>query len=135
MRQAGQQPGTYAASNRALVYSNPFDQRIAAAWYNGNVVHFLDLGEVDVKPGAEGLNPIYFIITGFDHEGTPVLVQGQYCVMSRVPGQPGYSQFCRALFVEVPAIYMPNTIRSEADIRSGGFPVLASDMTLCAAIL
>lgn len=135
MRQMGQQMGPFGAANNMLVYSNPFNQRIAAAWHEGTVVHFLDLGEPDISPGGQALNPIYFIITGFDHQGTPVLVQGQYCVLSHVPGQPGYSQFHKVLFVEVPAAYMPNSIRSEADIRLGGFPVLESDMALCAAVL
>ncbi len=125
----------YAQANRMLVYSNPFNQRTSPAWYEGNVVHFLDLGEVDVNNGRERLNPLYFTITGFDHLGTPVLVQGQYCVLSCVPGKAGYSQFCRVVFVEVPAIYMPNTLRSEADIKSSGFPLLESDMTLCATVL
>ena len=83
---------------KTLVYSNPHNQRVAPAWHNGNVVHFLDLGEVIVDSGGNGLSPLYFVITGFDHEGTPVLVQGQYCIVTRLPGEPGYSQFCKVFF-------------------------------------
>ncbi|MCR4398220.1 MAG: hypothetical protein NUV93_04580 [Firmicutes bacterium] len=132
---AGVTPDPWGGPSRILVYSNPFNQRLSAAWHEGAAVYYLDLGEVQVESGMEGLNPLYFVITGFDHEGTPVLVQGQYPVLSRVPGEPGYSQFCRVVFVEVPAIYMPNTMRSESDVKAGGFPLLQSDMVLCAAVL
>ncbi|NPV69190.1 MAG: hypothetical protein HPY55_00910 [Firmicutes bacterium] len=133
---AGAWPDPYMTrANKMLVYSNPHNQRVAPAWHNNNVVHFLDLGEVAVDPGGAALNPLYFVITGFDHAGTPVLVQGQYCIVSRLPGEPGYSQFCRVCFLEAPAIYMPNTVRSEEDAKASGYPILETDMVLCAPVL
>ncbi len=122
-------------TSRVLVYSNPHNQRVTPAWHDGNVVHFLDLGEVIVDSETASLCQIYFVITGFDHEGTPVLVQGQYPVVTRLPGQADYSQFCRVFFLEAPAIYMPNTVRSEAEVKASGYPILESDMVLCAPIL
>ena len=133
MRHENQEAAAFGP--RMLVYNNPFNQRLTPAWHNTGLVHFLDLGEINVQSGSSDFSPVYFIITGFDHEGTPVLVQGQHCVLGRVPGDPEYSQFCRVVFVEVPAIYMPNTLRSEADIRSSGLPLLESDMALCAPVL
>jgi len=129
------QMGPYGQGVRPLMYSNPHNQKVAQAWYRSRPVHYLDLGEVDVQTTDQALNTIYFFITGFDHLGTPVLVQGQYPVLKSVPGSPGYSQFSRVIFVEVPAAYIPNLITSEEGIDGSEYPLLQTDLTLSVVVL
>jgi hypothetical protein len=123
------------APSYQFLYNNPFSQRVLPGWYQGATLFALDLGEFSLDPETVGAAPLYIPVTGFDPEGTPLPVEGQFYIFSKVPSSRGYTGFCRVIFVEVPPGYRPNTLRSQADARAAGYNLLSSDLVLLLPIL
>lgn len=59
--------------------------------------------------------------------GTRAAIQPD--IIDRIPGDPGYSDFSRTAWVEVPAEVAPGAITSAQQIRERGFPI-APDRTI-----
>lgn len=123
------------ASSYQFLYNNPFSQRVLPGWYRGVNLFALDLGEFSLPPEAVGAAPLYIPVTGFNPEGTPLPVEGQFYIFSRVPPNKGYTGFCQVTFVEVPPGYRPNSLRSQADVQAAGFHLIPSDLVLLLPIL
>jgi len=126
--------GPTAASYQFL-YSNPFSQRVLPGWYRGVSLFALDLGEFSLPPETVKAAPLYIPVTGFDREGTPLPVEGQFYIFTRVPPSRDYTGFCRVTFVEVPPGYRSNTLRSQTDVQAAGFHLIPSDLVLLLPIL
>ncbi|GAW91638.1 hypothetical protein Desgi_2947 [Calderihabitans maritimus] len=118
-----------------LIYNNPLRERVVPAWYNNFTVYYLDLGETKVTKAGIKTPPIYFFIRGYDEEGRPLLVHGQYNVLSAVPVSENYTSFWQVHLVEVPFGYQPNFIRSELSLRKAGFEVTPIDLIINCPVL
>jgi hypothetical protein len=55
-------------------------------------------------------------------------VPGQYGIYDSKPGDENYSPIWRYNYVVVPRDYEANTLKSEEDCLSSGFPVIESDV-------
>ncbi len=62
-------------------------------------------------------------IHGMNADGTPQMVEGQSNIIDTKPGDAGYTAFWNVNFVTVPAGYVPNSIRSAADVRAAGYTI------------
>lgn len=65
-----------------------------------------------------------------DDEGKPVIeperVPGQYNIYDSIPGMGNIARYGGFNFVVVPREYEPNTLRSEADCLTSGYPIYKS---------
>ena len=101
-------------------------------WFDGKVVYAVECGELDVDPASLKLAQEYQIVYAveLDERGKPVKdperVAGQYNIYDSVPGMEKYSPLWLFNYVVVPRDYTPNTLRSEQDCLSSGFPILKS---------
>lgn len=91
---------------------------LVQGWYQGQEVYYFDFGQ---NPPVSA--PIYVLVTGFDADGNPQVVEGQHNIVNVIPGDEGYSAFWDVHFVTVPADYQANTITSAADLMSMNYPV------------
>jgi hypothetical protein len=103
---------------------------LVSGWYKGREVQYYDFGAN--TPLAEGNSvltaPIYAFITGMDAQGNPELVEGQHNIIAVVPGDEGYSDLWQVMLVTVGADYVPDSVKSVADVMSGGYEVTETDM-------
>jgi hypothetical protein len=103
---------------------------LVKGWYKGREVQYYDFGTN--TPLAEGNSvltaPIYAFITGMDAQGNPELVEGQHNIIAVVPGDEGYSDLWQVMLVTVGADYVPDSVKSAADVMSGGYEVSQTDM-------
>lgn len=103
---------------------------LVKGWYKGREVQYYDFGTN--TPLAEGNSvltaPIYAFITGMDAQGNPELVEGQHNIIAVVPGDEGYSDLWQVMLVTVGADYVPDSVKSAADVMSGGYEVTETDM-------
>jgi hypothetical protein len=117
----------------ALTYDNPFGQVMERVWFDGKVVFAVDLGEVVVDPAevkvAQEYQPVYEAEIGEDGRAVrpPRQVPGQLNIYDTVPGMDRYSPIWQFNYVIVPASYVANTLRSEADCLNSGFQILRSN--------
>jgi hypothetical protein len=58
----------------------------------------------------------------FTHAGAHAAIAGQLDVVDAIPGEPGYSDFWRLVWVEVPAAFVPGSITSAAQLH--GLPTV-----------
>ena len=123
-----------------LTYNNPWNLEIERVWFDGKVVYAVEQGEVelefDEQRDAVG-NKVameYQVVYGVDLDEhgklrngrEPDRVEGQYNIYDSVPGMEKYSPLWLFNYVVVPRDYTPNTLRSEQDCLSSGFPILKS---------
>lgn len=118
-----------------LMYNNPFNQRLQMGWFQDFAVYYLDLGEVPCDSSCLSTNPVYIFIHGFNSEGIPLVVESQNNLLTSIPIQKHYSPFCNAVFVEVPMDYIPNSVRSEKQLKESGYILTKSDLVLLYPVL
>jgi hypothetical protein len=120
-----------------LTYNNPYDLEIERVWFDGKIVYAVESGEVDIEfddgrvargnKVAQEYQVVYAV--DLDERGKlkggrePERVPGQYNIYDSVPGMENYSPLWQFNYVVVPRDYEPNTLRSEADCLSSGYPV------------
>jgi hypothetical protein len=116
----------------AISYNNAFDQGIEMVWFDGKIVYALDLGAVDIDPARVKVAQEYQIVYAveLDERGKarsePQRVPEQLNIYDSVPGMEKYSPVWQFDYVVVPPDYTPNTLRSEADCLSSGYPIYRS---------
>src|SRR5579859_1980920 len=116
----------------ALTYDNPFNQVMERVWFDGKTVYAVDLGEVEIDPGAVKVAQEYQVVyaveldEGGNLKGEPETVPGQQNIYDSVPGMDKYSPIWQFNYVVVPREYQPNRLRSERDCLESGFPILRS---------
>jgi hypothetical protein len=117
---------------------------LTQGWYEGRQTFYYDFGantQATEDGGQVITAPIYALITGFDEEGNPQMVEGQHNIVGVVPGDPGYSDLWEVIFVTVPADYGANTFTSVEDVLNSGYettvpgvlvncPIVPEDSTL-----
>jgi hypothetical protein len=96
-----------------------------AGWYRGQEVFYFDFG---MNP--EETAPIYAFFYG---DGSPVAGQGN--IIDTIPGNADYSAFWQVHMVTVPDDYVPDSIRSEADLLTAGYPIQATDVIVNCPVL
>ncbi|KAB3524855.1 hypothetical protein [Alkaliphilus serpentinus] len=118
-----------------LIYNDPFNQRPEPGWYNNQIVYYLNLGPVFLEEGKNTIADIYQFIYGFDPAGNPIRVMGQWNIINVVPGDPGYSQLWRVIFIIVPSNFIPQSIRSVSMIRKSGYESVVTDTIIDCPVL
>src|SRR5262245_29723818 len=115
-----------------LEYNNPFGLNLGRVWFDGKIVFASEMGEIDVDPALLKVAQEYQIVYAVEldergkPERPPERVPGQYNIYDSVPGMAKYSPLWLFNYVVVPRDYVPNTLRSEADCLSSGYPILKS---------
>jgi hypothetical protein len=120
-----------------LTYSNPYALDIERVWFDGKIVYAAEQGEVDIEfddnraarnnKVAQEYQVVYAV--DLDDEGKlrgdeePERVEGQLNIYDSVPGMEKYSPLWQFNYVIVPRDYVANTLRSEADCLSSGYPI------------
>lgn len=128
----GARPAFRPDGVEALTYDNPFDQVMERVWFDGKTVFAVDLGEVEVDPGAVKVAQEYQVVYAveLDDRGKlarePEAVPGQQNIYDSVPGMGKYSPIWQFNYVVVPRDYRPNRLRSERDCQESGYPILRS---------
>jgi hypothetical protein len=123
-----------------LSYSNPFNLEVERVWFDGKIVYAVEQGEVELEfddrlnarnnKVAQEYQIVYAV--KLDQQGKleggqePERVKGQYNIYDSVPGMLNYSPLWQFNFVVVPRDYEPNTLRSEADCLTSGYPIQKS---------
>lgn len=64
------------------------------------------------------------------HAGARQRLPGQPDVIDVLPGQPGYSDFWRVTWVEVPAAYQPGEVTSAAVLLARAYPMSPTDTAI-----
>ena len=118
-----------------LTYSNPYGLEIERVWFDGKVVYAIETGEVEVEFDENRVavdNKVaqeYQVVHSVELDehgklaGEPDRVEGQFNIYDSVPGMERYSPLWQFNYVIVPRDYEANTLRSEADCLSSGFPI------------
>ena len=120
-----------------LTYNNPYAMEIERVWFDGRIVYAVENGEVEIEfdehRAAQGnkvaqeyqvVHAVALDEHGKLEDGTePDRVEGQYNIYDSVPGMDKYSPLWQFNYVVVPPDYEPNTLRSEADCLSSGYPI------------
>jgi hypothetical protein len=123
-----------------LTYNNPYNFEVERVWFDGHIVYAIEQGEVDIEFDDErnarnnAVAQEYQIVyeVELDEHGKlkdgqePTRVEGQYNIYDSVPGMPKYSPLWQFNYVVVPHDYAANTLRSESDCLSSGYPILKS---------
>jgi len=96
-----------------------------------------DAGFVTQGLGPDGIPVRYYhldvqsdvpaTVWRFVRAGTRDAVPGQLPVIDVVPGDPGYSDFWRTAWVEVPADFVPGSVTSATQVTAAGLPVVLDD--------
>ena len=92
------------------------------------------MGEHDLDPTRNKVAQEYLVVYAveLDDQGKPVReperVPGQYNIYDSIPGMEKYSPIWQFNYVVVPLSYVANTLRSEADCLSSGYPILRSNV-------
>jgi hypothetical protein len=107
--------GSTIQDNRALIQG----------WYKGQKVFYYDF-----RANADIAAPIWALITGMDDKGNPMFVKGQSNIVDVIPGDKGYSAFWQVMLVTVPADYVPNTLKSAADVMSSGYKITPTNINV-----
>ena len=116
----------------ALTFNNPFGQVMEEVWFDGKIVFAVDLGRVDVDPATVKVAQEYQVVYGVELDadgrsiGEPEMVAGQNNIYDTVPGMDRYSPIWQFNYVVVPRDYVANTLRSEGDCLTSGYPILKS---------
>ena len=116
----------------ALTFNNPFGQVMERVWFDGKVVFAVDLGAVIVDPAEVKVAQEYQLVYAVEldeqgrHVGEPDRVEDQLNIYDTVPGIERYSPIWQFNYVVVPRDYVANTLRSEGDCLTSGYPILKS---------
>jgi len=120
-----------------LTYNNPYALELERIWFDGKIVYAVESGEVvvdfDENRVARG-NKVaqeYQVVHAvqLDERGKlvdgkePERVEGQYNIYDSIPGMEQYSPLWQFNYVVVPRDYESNTLRSEADCLTSGYPI------------
>lgn len=123
-----------------LTYNNPYRLDIERVWFDGKVVFAVESGEVELefddtrKAVGNNVAQEYQVVYAVDldddgklkNDKEPDRVEGQYNIYDSVPGMDNYSPLWQFNYVIVPKAYEANTLRSEADCLTSGYPILKS---------
>ncbi|KAI9297638.1 hypothetical protein K502DRAFT_323140 [Neoconidiobolus thromboides FSU 785] len=86
---------------------------------DGEKFHFLDFGNNSVAYGSDVQPcPVYIIVTGFDNEGRPILLEGQKVIFDHLPGDLDYSDLKRVYYVKVSKDYKLNEDKDAKTIKN-----------------
>ena len=123
---------TAAAGAQGNVLSDPpQNYELVQGWYQGSQTFYYEFG-ANSPLAADGLGvqpaPIYVLVTGFDADGNPQVVDGQHNIVDVIPGDAGYSDLWQVTFVTVPADYTANSITSADELAQMGYPQTAVEM-------
>lgn len=110
-----------------LDYSNPHRQTVHPRWAGGEVVWSIPCGPVSVDPNKTEAADEYIVVYALE-DGKAEDVEGQYTIYDTKPGDPGYSPIWRHNYVVVPRDYVPQTLRSKADVLRSGYHVIPTDV-------
>jgi hypothetical protein len=129
----GRQAAWRSDGVEALTFNNPFGQVMERVWFDGKVVFAVDLGEVEVDPARVKVAQEYQVVYAveLDENGrarpeSKQMVEGQLNIYDTVPGMDRYSPIWQFNYVVVPRDYRPNSLRSEGDCLTSGYPILKS---------
>ncbi|HLI51932.1 MAG TPA: hypothetical protein VKU87_09050, partial [Thermomicrobiaceae bacterium] len=117
-----------------LSYDNPFNIPIEQVWFDQKIVYAADLGEVDIDPLRVKVAQEYQIVFAVELDefgktkAEPEAVPGQLNIYDSVPGMERYSPIWQFNYVVVPPGYQPNTLRSEGDCLTSGYPIYRSQV-------
>ena len=107
-----------------VLSDSPTAYNLVQGWYQDRQTFYYEFG-MNSSATEDGLNvvtaPIYVLVTGFDADGNPQVVEGQNNIVDVIPGDEGYSDLWEVTFVTVPEDYVANTITSADEVLSGGF--------------
>jgi len=109
----------------------PKNYELVQGWYQGRATYYYEFGANSpaTEDGQQVIPaPIYVLVTGFDAEGNPQPVEGQYNIVDVIPGDEGYSDLWQVNFVTVPDDYEANTITSAEQIFNGGYDITESEV-------
>jgi hypothetical protein len=137
----GLRPDTFRSDGvENLTYSNPYALEIERVWFDGRIVYAVESGEVEIgfdeQRNAVG-NKVaqeYQVVhaVALDEHGKledgiePERIEGQYNIYDSVPGMERYSPLWQFNYVIVPQGYEANSLRSEMDCLSSGYPIRKS---------
>ncbi|KAJ9068063.1 hypothetical protein DSO57_1032515 [Entomophthora muscae] len=94
----------------------PQNYPIGQVYFQGTTYDYIDFGNRSVVYGPDiQAAPVWIIVSGFDDEGRPTLIEGQRVIFDRLPGDQEYSDLKRVNYVVVPSNYILN---SHTDARS-----------------
>lgn len=103
---------------------------VRRAWFNGRRVRFVDAGPTPMRNAH-----VYTFVYGFDSDGKPVPVEGQYNIADTIPGDTFYSPLWIVNYVVVPRNYVSNSVRSEKEIFRRGFHIkVTGDVSNCPVV-
>ena len=103
---------------------------LVTGWYRDSEVEYYDFGANTplTQGNSIAVAPIYAFITGMDADGNPQFVDGQHNIVAVVPGDEGYSDLWQVNLVTVDDSYEPDSVKTVADVMSGGFEVTETDI-------
>lgn len=129
----GTDVATYTADGTEnLTYNNPYGIELERVWFDGRVVYAVSGDEVEVEVSKVKVAQEYQVAYSveLDEQGKPTegpeLVDGQLNIYDSVPGMDSYSPLWQFNYVIVPRDYEPNSLRSEDDCVSSGYPIRQS---------
>lgn len=132
VRQDGGSAGYTGGGVERLTYNNPYGQEMERVWFDGKIVFAIELGEVEIDVERVKVAQEYQIVYSVDLDemrklkAPPELVPGQFNIYDSVPGMEKYSPLWQFNYVVVPRTYAPNTLRSERDCLTSGYPITRS---------
>lgn len=110
--------------DKDFIFTNPHNQPVGGRWVRGERVFAMPQGVIHIDPIKQKWAKEFVLIYGMDGpDGNPERVPDQWGIYDTKPGDADYSPIWRYHAVTVPRDYEPNTIRSEDDILSSGYPV------------
>jgi hypothetical protein len=97
-------------------------------WADGHELTWYNFGaRSPAQNGRVAVQPVWLITAGPDAKGQPAPLVGQGAIFDVDAGEPGYSDLWRVVWVQAPAGYQPNGIRSLAQIEQAGLPQTPTD--------
>ena len=114
------------------VGSSPQVFALEQGWVDGQAVSYYNFGLNTPlnpeDPGRVRVEPGWLFITGFNEDGTPKKLVGQFTLFDVAPGDANYSDFWQINFVSPPEGYELNSIRSLAALEEQGLQIDKSPM-------
>lgn len=120
--------GTVAETEQ-LDYNNPLFQPVETAWHEGR--KYWAFGPnipLPIDPARTKTAQEYVIAYSVSPHDWPVLVPLQLNIYDSIPGMPQYSPIWHLNYVIVPHSYVPNTLRSAAQVQQSGYPIVNSNV-------
>jgi hypothetical protein len=103
---------------------------LVTGWYRDREVKYFDFGDNTKLAAGNTIAaaPIYVFVHGLNADGSPDLVEGQHNIVDVLPGEPGYSDLWQVMMVTVPDGFVPDSIKSKAELDAANLPVTATEM-------